>query len=272
MSPPVTAPHPAFEIPKHDFPSTQNGQLSGSFNFSAGSIDAAGFDYSKFGAGKSNLSSRSRPRLTKIRRKQTVASQDGKSVKTDLGLNGLSDASEIKLDGKLGNLFTGNNGNSGSNGSATSRDLNGNMEHLGNGLSFGVGLNDSLSSLGFGNGKSLFENSSSSKFQSKEGDFWFASDGGLSNLDAQKEAGSFVFGACKAGSTTNSGPNKSGLPMDANFGSGQFVFGVNDSSEFGYFRMEQSRENLWPPKLREYQNQIMLNLFLVQISMILLQV
>ncbi|KAL0383504.1 UNVERIFIED_CONTAM: DnaJsubfamily C member 7 [Sesamum calycinum] len=259
MSPPVTAPHPAYEIPKHDRHSTHNGKFCGSFNFSAGSTDAAGFDHSKFGAGKSNLSSRSRPRLTKIRRKQMVASQDGKSVKTDLGLNGLSDASEIKLDGKLGNLFAGNNENSGLKGSATSRDLNGNMENLGNGLSFGVGLSDSLSSLGLGNGKSLFGcsmNSSTSNFQSKEGDFWFASDGGRSNLDAQKEAGSFVFGACKAGSTTNSDPNKSGLPMDANFGSGQFVFGVNDSSEFGWnsnFRMEESRENLWPPKLHEYQ-------------------
>ncbi|XP_011075360.1 uncharacterized protein LOC105159854 [Sesamum indicum] len=258
MSPPVTAPHPAFEIPNHDCHSTQNGKFCGSFNFSAGSTDAAGFDYLKFGAGKSNLSSRSRPRLTKIRRKQMVASQDGKSIKTDLGLNGLTDASEIKLDGRLGNLFAGNNEHSGSNGSATSRDLNGNMEHLGNGLSFGVGTNDSLSSMGLGNGKSLFGysmNSSTSNLQSKEGDFWFASDGCRSNLDAQKEAGSFVFGACKA-STTNSGPNKSGLPMDANFGSGQFAFGVNDSSEFGSnsnLRVEESRENLWPPKLHEYQ-------------------
>ncbi|KAL0359573.1 UNVERIFIED_CONTAM: hypothetical protein Sangu_0806700 [Sesamum angustifolium] len=102
---------------------------------------------------------------------------------------------------------------------------------------------------------------STSNFQSKEGTvvwgFTFHShDGGRSNLDAQKEAGSFVFGACKAGSTTNSDPNKSGLPMDANFGCGQFVFGVNDSSEFGWnsnFRMDESRENLWPPKLHEYQ-------------------
>ncbi|KAK4412913.1 DnaJsubfamily C member 7 [Sesamum alatum] len=259
MTPPVTAPHPAFEIPKYDCPSTQNVNFSGSFNFSAGSTDAAGFEYSKFGAGKSNLSSRSRPRLTKIRRKQMVASQDGSSVKTDLGLNGLSDASEIKFDGKLGNLFGGNNENSGSNGSAASRGLNGNMEHLGNGSGFGVGLNDSLSSLGLGNGKSLFGysmNSSTSNFHSKEGDFWFASNGDSSNLNAQKEAGSFVFGACKAGSTTNSGSNKSGMPMDANFGSGQFVFGVNDSSEFGWnsnFRVKESRGNLWPPKLHEYQ-------------------
>ncbi|KAI3471343.1 hypothetical protein Pfo_030708 [Paulownia fortunei] len=287
MSPPVTTPLPAFEIPKPDCPSTRNLKFSVSFNFSAGSTDAAGFNYSKTGPEKSILSSRSRPRLMKIRRKQMVASQDGKSVKTDLGLNGFSDVSvESKLDGKMGNVFWGKDGNSGSNGSAKSGDLNGNTEQLGCGLEFGVSLNDSLFGLGLGNGKSLGSsmNSSTSNLDSKEedfsfasnkgssnldvkketGSFVFASNKGSSNLDVQKETGSFVFGARKAGSTTNQnlpgegsvfGPNKRGLPMDKNLERGQFVFGV-DESESGWnsnFSAKDSRGYKRQPKVHEFQ-------------------
>ncbi|KAI3471716.1 hypothetical protein Pfo_028366 [Paulownia fortunei] len=246
MSPPVTTPLPAFEIPKPDCPSTRNLKFSVSFNFSAGSTDAAGFNYSKTGPEKSILSSRSRPRLMKIRRKQMVASQDGKSVKTDLGLNGFSDVSvESKLDGKMGNVFWGKDGNSGSNGSAKSGDLNGNTEQLGCGLEFGVSLNDSLFGLGLGNGKSLGSsmNSSTSNLDSKEEDFSFASNKGSSNLDVKKETGSFVFASNKGSSNldvqkeTGSfvfGARKAeGLPMDKNLERGQFVFGV-DESESGW--------------------------------------
>ncbi|KAI3471628.1 hypothetical protein Pfo_028278 [Paulownia fortunei] len=253
MSPPVTTPLPAFEIPKPDCPSTRNLKFSVSFNFSAGSTDAAGFNYSKTGPEKSILSSRSRPRLMKIRRKQMVASQDGKS-----------------LDGKMGNVFWGKDGNSGSNGSAKSGDLNGNTEQLGCGLEFGVSLNDSLFGLGLGNGKSLGSsmNSSTSNLDSKEGDFSFASNKGSSNLDVkketgsfvfasnkgssnldvQKETGSFVFGARKAGSTTNQN-----LPGEGSVG--QFVFGV-DESESGWnsnFSAKDSRGYKRQPKVHEFQ-------------------
>ncbi|KAK6149116.1 hypothetical protein DH2020_016641 [Rehmannia glutinosa] len=287
MSPTVT-PNPALGIPKPDCSSTQNLNFSESFDFSSGSTDGAGFNYSKTGTGKPNISSRSRPRLMKIRRKQVLPSQDKKFVKTDLGLNGFSDVSgEIKFDCKLGNAVGGNDGNSRSNGSANSGDLNGNAEQLGNGLEFGVNLNDSLFGLGLGNGKSLFGSSmkgSTSNLHLKEGDilfasskngshlnvkketgsFVFASDKGGSNLDVQKETGSFVFGARKAGSTADqslpaedsmSGPSKSGLPVDMNLESGQFVFGV-DESESGWnsnFNAKDSRGFKTQPKVHAFQ-------------------
>ncbi|KAI3472231.1 hypothetical protein Pfo_029719 [Paulownia fortunei] len=244
MSPPVTTPLPAFEIPKPDCPSTRNLKFSVSFNFSAGSTDAAGFNYSKTGPEKSILSSRSRPRLMKIRRKQMVASQDGKS-----------------LDGKMGNVFWGKDGNSGSNGSAKSGDLNGNTEQLGCGLEFGVSLNDSLFGLGLGNGKSL--GSSNLDVKKETGSFVFASNKGSSNLDVQKETGSFVFGARKAGSTTNQnlpgegsvfGPNKRDCQW-IKFGKGavfhefqgsdniEFVFGSDKHDSASRVKLDQQDSN-----------------------------
>ncbi|PIN21026.1 Molecular chaperone (DnaJ superfamily) [Handroanthus impetiginosus] len=268
MSPPRPTSYPTVEIGKADCPLTQNLESSGSFNFAAGSTDAAGFNYSKSGPQKPNHSSRPRPRLIKVRRKQVAASQDGKSVKTDLGLNEFSDVSgeNTKLDGKYGNVFAGNNINSGSNGSANNGNLNGNVEQRGNGFDFGVSLNESLFDLGLGNGKSSVGssmNSSTSNSLSEEGDFLFASNKGSSNVDVQKESGSFVFGANKAGSTPNQnlpergsvfGPGKSGLPMDTNLESEQFTFGVN-ASESGLnfkFCAKESKGNLRQQKVQEF--------------------
>ncbi|GFP90937.1 Dnaj homolog subfamily c member 7 [Phtheirospermum japonicum] len=254
MSPPITTPYPDFSFPNPDCPSksTQNFKISEIFDFSAGSSDTAGFNYSRSGNGKSSISSRSRPRLTKIRRKQMVASQDEKSVKTDLGLklNGFSD--EIKLDGK-----------SISNGTAKNGDLNGTKERFGNGLKFGVNSNDSLFGLGLGNGKPLFGstmNGSRRNIQSEEADFLSASNNGGSNF----ETGSFVFASDnKAASTANQNlpaggsvfdRSKNGFQVDTNLESGQFVF-VVDESESG------PKSNFGAKDLRRFNTQPKVNGF-----------
>ncbi|XP_057783836.1 uncharacterized protein LOC131001452 isoform X2 [Salvia miltiorrhiza] len=166
MSPPVIAPQPAFEFDKPD--SAQSSESGESFNFSSASTDAARFDYSKSGPEKPRISGRSRPRLMKMRRRQM---RDGKTVKTDLGLNGFSDGGgEKDFEGKLGNAFATNNGCLGSNG---------------------------------GKFTPLFDATEStmpSKKQSKGSNFYF--DKGSSNV-VQMESGSFVFGACKEAPVSN---------------------------------------------------------------------
>ncbi|KAL7138427.1 hypothetical protein ABFS83_10G163000 [Erythranthe nasuta] len=255
MSPPIASPH------KPDFPSMQG------FNFSAGSTDAAGFNQSKIGPEKSNISSRSRPRLMKIRRKQMAVHQDGKSAKGDLGLNGFSDFSgEIKFDAELRNGSEGNNGNSESNGSVRVGDSNGKIDQHGNGLGFGGNLNDSVFGLGLGSGRSLFGssiNNSTSNLHLNKGEFLFPSSKDSSNVASEKETGSSLFGASRAGSVTNvdlpgggsvSGPHKSGLPMDTNSERQQFVFDVagSESGSYSNFRAEESRGDLGQSEVHEF--------------------
>ncbi|KAL3637207.1 hypothetical protein CASFOL_019506 [Castilleja foliolosa] len=250
MSPPITTPYPDFGVPNHDCPSnsTQSFKISGNFDFSPGSSDADGLSYSKSGNGKSNISSRSRPRLAKIRRKQMVASQDGKSIKVDLGLklNGFSD--ENKIDGK--SIFAKNG------------DLNGNKEGFGYGLEFGFNSNDPVSGLGLGNGKPLFGstiNGPRDNIQSKEADFLSASNNGGSN----SETGSFVFASVnKAASTADQNlpaggsvfvGSKNGFPVDTNLESGQFVFVAGDESESGPKSNFDSRRFKMQPKANGFK-------------------
>lgn len=183
MSPPAVATQPAFEFGKPC--SAQSSESAESFNFSSTSSDAARFDYSKSGSEKPRISSRSRPRLMKMRRRQMP---DGKTVKTDLGLNGFSDGGgEKDVDGKLGNAFGINHGNLGSNGGEEkSNGLKG------NGFDFDVELDNSL----YGFGSERF----TPLFDAIEGsmpiNFSFDFDKG-SSTSVQKETGDFVFGACK---------------------------------------------------------------------------
>lgn len=227
MSPPAITPHPTFEIPKPDL--AQSAEYAGGINFSAGSTDAARFELSKTGPEKSRVSSRSRPRLMKTRRRQMP---DGNTVKTDLRLNGFNDfCGEKDFEGKLGDAFGINNGNLGSNGvKEKTGDLNGNVEKFGNGLGFDVELDNSL----FGFGSSMFDAimSMPRMQQSKGGDFLSGFDKGSSDF-VQKETGGFVFGACKVAPMTNQDSyclNKNGFPKEANLESGQFVTGFGDSA------------------------------------------
>ncbi|KAG8372017.1 hypothetical protein BUALT_Bualt12G0023000 [Buddleja alternifolia] len=252
MSPPGTIPDPTIGIVESDCPSSKCFETSQTFDFSANLIDAAGFSYSRIGTEKSNLSRRSKPRLTKMRRKQMVACQNGKSVNVDLGLNGFGDVSSgIKFESKLGNVFGGSNGDSGSNGSAKNGDLSGSMEQFGDsgsgGLGFGVSLNDSLP------GSSL--NSSTHDSYSKDCDFLFASSKGSSNLNGQKETGTYVFSACKSESDCVFGPNKSGLRMDSNLENGHFVFGVDESVSGlnSNFSTKESSEKFRQLKVDDFQ-------------------
>lgn len=228
MSPPAITAHPTFEFPKPD--SAQSSEYAGGINFSAGSTDAARFEQSKTGSEKSRVSSRSRPRLMKMRRRQAP---DGNAVKTDLGLNGFSDGGgEKDLEGKLGDAFGISNGNLGANGvKEKSGGLNGNVEKFGNGLGFDVELDNSL----FGFGSSMFDaiiGGVPRMQQSEGGDFLSGFDKGSSDF-LQKETGGFVFGACKAAPVANqdlNGLNNKGFPKEANLESGQFVTGFGGSA------------------------------------------
>ncbi|KAL6498470.1 hypothetical protein OROHE_026567 [Orobanche hederae] len=230
MIPPITTPRPGFGYPKPDSPSAQNFKFAESFDIPRGSTDAAGFSYSKSGNGKSNISNRSRPRLTKIRRKLMVASTDVKSVKVDLGLKGFCNPNGgYQLDRKLGNASGGNGGISMSSGSGENGDLNGNKEQVGNASEFGVDSDGSV----FGSSV----NGWTSNLQYKEADLLPASNNGGSNSDVEKETESFMLGTPKTASNGNQnlsagsslfGPAKSGLPLDTKFEGGKFVFGVSD--------------------------------------------
>ncbi|GER52519.1 heat shock protein DnaJ with tetratricopeptiderepeat [Striga asiatica] len=70
MSPPIISPHPLFDFPNPNLPSTQNSEK---LEFVSGSG----------GGGKSISSNRTRPRLTKLRRKEMSHPRYGKSVKID---------------------------------------------------------------------------------------------------------------------------------------------------------------------------------------------
>ncbi|KAL3819758.1 hypothetical protein ACJIZ3_005663 [Penstemon smallii] len=206
MSPPISSQHATPEMRKSYIPVSPNFNSSENFDF----LSFAGFPAPE----KSNTSTtRSRPRLTKIRRKQNE-----KSVKLDLGLNGFSDASgEVKVDGKLvGNAFGGSNGNS-ENGV-----LNGSSVQFrnsdGGGLGCGLNLGDSVFGLGMEKGNSCFGasmNSSASNRQSLDGYFSFKSDKGSSKLDLQNENRTFVFGPSKSGLARKAESGSNGL--DSNF-------------------------------------------------------
>ncbi|KAH6779667.1 hypothetical protein C2S52_010904 [Perilla frutescens var. hirtella] len=234
MSPPEITPQPTFESPKPD--SAQSSESVEGINFSAGSTGAARFQYSKTAPEKPRVSSRSRPRLMKTRMRQMP---NGKTVKTDLGLNGFSDGGgEKDFEGKLGNVFGINNGILGSNGGVEkSGDLNGSEEKFENGLDFDVGLDNSLFGFGSGSFTSMFDaivSSMPSTRQSKGGDFLSGFDKGSSNF-VQKETGGFVFGACKATPMTNqglNGLNMNGFSIDANLERGQFVSASSCNSSF----------------------------------------
>ncbi|KAH6818747.1 hypothetical protein C2S51_002350 [Perilla frutescens var. frutescens] len=235
MLPPEITPQPTFEFPKPD--SAQSSESVQGINFSAGSTGAARFQYSKTATEKPRVSSRSRPRLMRTRRRQMP---DGKTVKTDLGLNGFSDGGGEKdfFEGKLENVFGINNGILGSNGGVEkSGDLNGNEEKFENGLDFDVGLDNSLFGFGSGSFTSMFDaivSSMPSTRQSKGGDFLSGFDKGSSNF-VQKETGDFVFGACKATPITNqglNGLNMNGFSVDANLERGQFVSASSCNSSF----------------------------------------
>lgn len=249
MSPPAITAHPTFEFPKPD--SAQSSEHAGGINFSAGSTDAARFEHSKTGSEKSRVSSRYRPRLMKMRRRQAP---DGNAVKTDLGLNGFSDGGgEKDFEGKLGDVFGINNGNLGANGvKEKSGCLNGNVENFGNGLGFDVELDNSLF------GSSMFDAIISGiprMQQSKGGDLLSGFDKGSSDF-LQKETGSFVFGACKAAPMANkdlNGLSTKVFPKDANWESGQFVTGFGDSASSWYssFSMKDPSDSASQVKLEQ---------------------
>ncbi|KAL8493921.1 hypothetical protein ACS0TY_024902 [Phlomoides rotata] len=188
MSPPVTTPNSTFEP---DFHSSETLKSSESFDFSVDSTYTAGFSYSKTGTEKS----RSRPRIVKMRKRQMPASRH---VKTDLGINELSDGGENA--DKLRNAFVVN---SGSNGTGARADSNGSMDQFGSGLAPGASLNDSSFHSGSGNEKSLFGFNVSSSTNMSQGDFPFTFNGGNPSFDAHKETGSFMFGARKDCRTMN---------------------------------------------------------------------
>lgn len=231
MSPPEITLQPTFVFPKPD--SAQSSESAEGFNFSAGST-ATRVQYSKTGPEKPRVSSRSRPRLMKTRRRQMP---DEKNVKTGLGFNGLCDGGGEKVfEGKLGNMFSTNNGKLGSNGGAEkSGDLNRNVDKFGNGLDFDVELDNSLFGFGPGSFTSMFDafmSSIPSTRQSKGGVFSSGFDKGSSN-SVQKDTGGFVFGAYMETPKTNqdlNGLNMNRFPKDVNLERGQSVTGFGDSA------------------------------------------
>ncbi|XP_051138748.1 TPR repeat-containing thioredoxin TTL4 isoform X2 [Andrographis paniculata] len=217
MAPSMSSSHPASETPKFDFPS--NLKSSESFRFSPGSINGAGFHWSKAGPEKSNPPSRSKPRLTKIRRKQAAAREVGESVATDLGLSVSRD--EVKLDCNFGDSAAGESKSAGFNWSANNGAWDGLGFVLGKRLDLnlesepcsdsGVDKNESLLNLNFSRQEIKAEKSSDIKFTLEQE--VLNNDGGFRfrfPFDQCREdsSNSFIFGSTKNESTGSSSGSK----------------------------------------------------------------
>ncbi|KAL2535029.1 Uncharacterized protein Adt_08380 [Abeliophyllum distichum] len=236
----MTASVSSLQSSNPDLVNNRDSKSSGSFKFSDSSIGAGGFVCENMGTGRSNFSGRVKPRLTKMRKKQLGASQNGKSVKSSSGFN----PSNIACSENSGqvNEATRSNGNS-----SGFSDLSNGSAKFGNYVGFVFGGNNDINvgwSTGLENGECCERLSVSGKFSNTGIVFGADKTNSISNSDSHN--GNSLFGAnMDASKSFVSGSNKdrsllnpvtgktnpvSGETLNTNSESGVSLFGVNKSN------------------------------------------
>ncbi|KAL2464637.1 uncharacterized protein Fot_52593 [Forsythia ovata] len=246
MSPPMTASVSSFQSPNPDLVNNRDSKSSGGVKFSDGLIGAGGFVCENMGTGRPNFSGRVKPRLTKMRKKQLGASQNGKSVKSSSGFN----PSNIACSENSGQVNEATRSNGTSSNSSGFSDLSNGGAKFGNYVGFVFGGNNDINvgrSTGLENGECCESLSVSGKFSNTGIVFGADKTNSISNpnshignslfganMDTSKSNISFVFGSNKESSLLNPVTGKTnpvfGATLNTNSESGVSVFGVNKSN------------------------------------------